>query len=432
MSNADTINLLPGSRIIGLINLGAGDAVNIRTGRDIAWMLTFGCAGCGGLVNTGSAASVTGGAPYVINGDQVATLDPTAFGLGDRLLMNFTANLSSVLGNRFGELSSSNSAPAGAVAFAPDANSGTAVPNGPALASIYAAADGGIPSTSAFDRRSGISVWSKGFIGSRTQDANGIMLASSSTAYGGMVGLDKRVNSNLWLGAFIGAGNDNTSVELSSQSLKTDYVFGGVYGRYDWSSQFFDFALTGGHTATSSNREVANNLTATGLETATASYDGYFLSPELAYGYRLPLTANITATPIARLRYVAGHFDSYNETGSAQNLSVASRTAQNIEERIELQLSNSVGPLGGALQTTITVGALGQERLGDKTINTVLIGQTLAFATPGDDNVGGGYVGFGINLRATEWLTLFAAAEGAAMSDTTKTGIAQAGLRASF
>jgi len=84
------------------------------------------------------------------------------------------------------------------------------------------------------------------------------------------------------------------------------------------------------------------------------------------------------------------------------------------------------------LQTLVTIGGLGQERLGDKTINTVLIGQNLAFATPGQNNVVGGYVGFGINLKATEWLTLFAAAEGTAMSDKTRTGIAQGGLRASF
>jgi uncharacterized protein with beta-barrel porin domain len=431
-SNADTITLLPGSRIIGFINLGGGDVVNIQSGHDIAWMLTFGCTGCGGLVNTGSVANVTGGAPYVINGDQVATLDPTGFGLSDRLLMNFTSNLSSILGNRFGELSSSTSATSAAVGYASGTAPATAISNAPALASIYAASDGGIPSTSVFDRKSGITAWSKGFIGSRTQEANGILLASSSNAYGGMVGVDKRVNSDLWLGTFFGAGKDNTSVALSSLSLKTDYVFGGMYGRYDRSVQFFDFALTGGHTTTSSTRQVANNLVPTGLETATASYDGWFLSPELAYGYRIPLPANFTVTPIARLRYVVGHFDAYSETGSAQNLSVASRTAQNIEERLELQLSHSIEPFGGALQTTVTVGALGQQRVGATTINTILIGQNLAFAAPGENDVAGGYFGFGINLRVAGWLTVFAAAEATAMSDKTKTGIAQAGLRASF
>ena len=45
-SAADTLNLQPGSRIIGEILLGTSDTINIRTGRDIAWLLTFGCS-CG-------------------------------------------------------------------------------------------------------------------------------------------------------------------------------------------------------------------------------------------------------------------------------------------------------------------------------------------------------------------------------------------------
>lgn len=117
------------------------------------------------------------------------------------------------------------------------------------------------------------------------------MVAATTATYGGVLGIDKLVSGDLRLGAFIGAGNGQLSVDLNSQSIKTDYVFGGVYGRFDWSPQFLDFAISAGHSTNSSSRLVANNLAPSGLESATCSYDGWFVSPELAYGYRVLLPA---------------------------------------------------------------------------------------------------------------------------------------------
>jgi outer membrane autotransporter protein len=40
---------------------------------------------------------------------------------------------------------------------------------------------------------------------------------------------------------------------------------------------------------------------------------------------RMPLGGNLVLTPAARLRYLAANFGGYSQTGSAQNLTVASR-----------------------------------------------------------------------------------------------------------
>ena len=372
----------------------------------------------------------------MINGNQIATLDPTAFGLADRTLMDFTGNVSSLISSRFGEFASTGSSGTGASAFAPTNNgvadaANVAFGGIPAVSNAYAQ-DTSVPNATAVDKASGIAVWSKGFAGVRHQDADGPMLSANTVAYGGVIGMDKQMTSDLRLGAFIGAGNSQLNVDLSSQTVKTDYAFGGIYGRYDWSAQFLDFAVSAGHSSNASNRLVANNLAPNGLETATANYGGWFVSPELAYGYRIPLASNIVLTPIARVRYVAGMFDGYSEAGSAQNLTVASRTTQNVEERFGLALSRIDPTQQGSLKTTATLGVLGQERFGSTTFNAVLIGQNLAFAAPGQNDVAGLYTGIGFDYRATERVTLFAATEGTIMSDKSATGIVQGGVRVSF
>ena len=237
------------------------------------------------------------------------------------------------------------------------------------------------------------------------------------------LGLDRQLTSDLRAGLFLGAGNSRTDVDSNSQTIKSDLAFGGLFGRFDWTSQFFDFVVSGGHSTNSSSRSVANNLVASGLETATASYNGWYASPETAYGVRIPLGPDLLLIPTARVRYVVGFLDSYSEAGSAQNLMVSNRTTQNLEERFDLALSQTKALADGILETTATVGAIGLERLGSTTINTVLIGQNLSFATPGEDNTVGVHAGVGFDYRVTQRVSLFAAGDGTLMNDKSRSAI---------
>jgi outer membrane autotransporter protein len=270
-------------------------------------------------------------------------------------------------------------------------------------------------------------VWTSGFGGERHQSANGLVLPTDDWAYGAAMGVDRMFGGNLRLGAFVGAGGGREAVELNVQTIDSTYVFGGGYGRFDWATQYLDFALYGGGVDNKSARQVANNTVANGLEIATASYGGWFISPEVTYGYGIPFNA-VTVTPRLRLRYVGGELDGYSETGSMQNLSVGGRSINDIEERGEVEFST----VSGGFKGTAYVGIVGLERLGNPTINTVLLSQNLSFTTPEQASAVGGVLGAGLQYQALPNVKLFVTGEGIAMSDKSDSFAATGGAKVSF
>jgi outer membrane autotransporter protein len=422
-----TLTNIVGGRVIGPIELlGTTGAVNFQGGN---WLFTFTALPAATTFNTG-------GAPFVVVGNQVAVLDPTTFALADRALTNFTGEVSEMLQDRFAGMTPAGGSGGGALGFAgaptsPVASEAQAAFSGiPSVAMSYASAAsrpvlGKAPAAAApyYDT----TVWASGFGGERKQRADGDILPTTDTAFGGAMGVDRVLGGNLRLGAFVGAGASREAVELDVQTIDATYVFGGAYGRFDWATQYLDFSLYGGGIDNKSTRQIANNTVASGFETATASYGGWFINPEVTYGYRIPFNA-ITVTPRVRLRYVGGELDGYSESGSMQNLSVGSRAINDLEERGEVELST----VAGAFKGSATIGIIGLERLGNPTVNTVLLGQNLSFVTPGQASAFGGVVGMRMEYRAMANVALFVAGEATAMSDKSDSFAASGGARVSF
>jgi hypothetical protein len=424
-SGPDTLTLLPGSFIVGGINLlGVNDTVNVNAGNQ---NLTF---------NNLAGANVTGTVPFVVSGNRIASIDPTPFGLADKNLMDFTRAVSSILGS-LGDSTSVSSGPS-PTAFAAETGAnriGDAFASIPALA--YAGNDNMAFKNPTMVYGDGRSVWARGFAGERFQQADDANQKAKNLFEGGAIGADLLVRSDLRFGIFAGGGHSQLSVALNLGNVTTDTVFGGVYGRYLFSSfgkaSFLDFALHGGGSSNSSSRNINNNLIASGLETATASYNSSYVSPELTYGVKLPLWANYTLTPSVRLRYVAGTFGGYTETGSTSNLTVASRTIQDFEQRGELKLTHTTAfTPRDALLTSVHAGVLGIERLGDTTVNTVLLGQGLPFVTPGRSSVAGLFGGLGVEWRTRSGVSFFGAAEYTAMTDQANLIVGRGGIRVAF
>jgi hypothetical protein len=417
------LTLLPGSFIVGTIQLpGTGGTVNIDARNQ---NLSF---------NTLAGATVTSTFPSVVSGNRIATVDPTSFATASTALADFTRSVSAIVPD-FGDRSASGST--GVVAFA-----------SPEGSSRVADAFASLPGLSAYNSEQiafksptavyadGTAVWGRGFGGQHIQLADGTLLRNTSTWYGGAMGIDKLVRPDLRLGAFIGAGSTHNSIDLNSGSTDSNIVFGGAYARYTVGSLFLNVALQAGSLSSTTLRNINNNLSAGGLEVASAGYGGWYISPEVTLGQQLALgrlfDSHYSVTPSVQVRDLYASFGGYSETGTTANLAVGNRDTQGLEERAQIKLTRitQISPTS-QLSINLTGGVIGDQRIGTDAVDAILLAQPIAFTAPGATNVWGGLGELGLEWQMRD-VSVFAAASYIAWQNSGSIVSGRGGIRVGF
>ncbi len=360
--------LLPGSIIVGGLEVDfAANTLTVTPG--ISLVYTFSGA-VPATINTFGTLSA-------VNGNQVAVVDTTAMGQADEMLADLTGSISNAVHARLCGVSDRGPNGSSAIGLGGTSFMGLG-------ARMNLLSDGAPTDAGSMDRSS--SVWGQTFGAHRDEEATSTSAQASHSYLGGIAGLDRWISRSMQIGAFAGGATADLEVPLS-QNVDVETLFGGVYANVTNGKSFLRMLLTAGTSDHESTRRVGNNTLASGLQSATASFDGHFISPEVSVG----TTWNwgwLTIEHSARLRYAHLSLDGYTETGAAGNFTVGDRDVSLWSGRA--QLAFPFTGAAGTISPRVGIEAWGGNH---DTVSGVLLGQTVALTPVGDDDDVMGLVG---------------------------------------
>ncbi len=349
--------LMPGSVVEGLVRFdGINEKLTLPTGQ--SQYLDYG----------GEFTTLDSTAPFVLDTTNtlVVTVDPTAFAAPGIWLQTLTGAIHQGIGGNDGADGSGSTFAFGEPTINPDG--------------------------------SGRQIWAGGFGGFQSQSGSGA-LTDMDQGYGGAIAGAGIVSGARMYGAFAGGSYSRFETDNASQTVDSTSAFGGLYGAGTHGAVRIKGTLMGGYARFSSDRRVANNTVTGGVETATADYDGYFLSPSLTATREIGDRASISLGGY----YAALFLDSYEESGSAAGLAVDSRTVQVAALRAEAAFR--AAEWNGQTGTTSVhtwFGIDGQFNLGGDTVNGTVTGLPIDFSTSYADAAAIGFIGAGLKRTSDD------------------------------
>lgn len=384
LTSGDSVTVINTGRIMAdlqafAILMDGSDAV-LSLGVGTAIQGNIGFTGPDGLVQIGNGLNTalsfaltpgyvdTNGAPYVINGNALAVVDPTGFSSQDEVLAETTSLIADAIDNRFAAVRSR-------------ASGDHAGENSKRVVSSSGPVSG-----------ANTEAWATALGGYWNQEREG---AGSDFDYGAgglMVGVDSSASHDTRLGVFAGAISGEMTADTQSQSIANDHYFAGTYVDLSSERYFLDLSVAAGIARFDSKRRIANNLVLEGIEYARADYDGIFLSPSATIGTEISLGGGVL-TPSVRARCAALFLDSYKERGSTADLDVDSREVGIFELRGQLAYDFApVVTTGGRFDWGMRIGANAAAG-GGEDADAVLMGQAINISTHDDKSVISGFAG---------------------------------------
>ena len=393
----NTLRLFPGSNIQGPLNFAAGNTLDVTNGLNVN--KTF----------TGNTPFVvSNGAPFAVNGLQVAVVDPTALAMADDIVFDL---VNSVSGSVFSRLRSERLGGS----------------TGQAVAALQE--DDGLAFASSMG--AGTEAWVEVFGLAREQRDTSPAVGADHYLGGIIAGIDTPVGADTRAGLFLGGSYGELDVKFDSQDEDIGSAFIGAYGGYASGPWAIDLVVTGGWSRYDLTRNIANNTVPGGMETASADYDGYFIAPELSVAHTVAVNGQ-EVIPSVQLGYAGTHLDSYTETGSSSGMTVNDRFIHLLTGRFQVTVPVRIPQYADSVYFAPYAGVEGRTRLDNSDVNAVLLGQSISFDAGGEDSVGAALAGVELSALIDDGVSLFGRVEATAESNSGRTIAGQAGLQIAF
>jgi uncharacterized protein with beta-barrel porin domain len=345
----NTLTLLAGSKIVGLLGI-AGDGGNtLVIGRRLNTALAY--------TYSPSLTVETNGMPYALayvgNNRVIFVVDPTLFAAGDDMV----ADLSRSVGNAI------------------DARLGSTI--GQSANTIMASTSNAQATGAHWE------TWATGLASYRAQGEEGLNDGFDTKLGGFALGSDTVLSSGTRFGGFVGASSAHLNTSAGNEQIDSASTYAGIYAGYTLPNAFVNLALTGGSAKADTSRDVLNNMVAGGIEQAKGNPEGMFITPQATIGTQIKNASGIL-TPSLRIAYTHLAMDSYAETGSTANMTVAARTVSTLDLRG--QVAFAIKPIitaTGQFDATVRIGADATFSNSDD-ISATVLGQPLNFSTTQD------------------------------------------------
>ena len=372
-NNTDTLNLLSGSQIIGIIDLNNGtDIVNI-SGANNSSTLT--------LTDVETINLINGNGLLV--GDVVTMVDPTGQSVSSAVLSSTTFAVHNVVNQRLAHHQP--------------------------LKPIQVATSE-LTSGMVFQERAP-QLWGSALGEMRERDLEGIALGYDHNYVGFTGGYEAsfyKARIGL-LGGFVRSTVKTTGDKfgrLRSVDTDTDSFFVGAYGQYFLGGINLTTTLMAGYEDHENDRAVVDNLN--GFETAQADFSSLFISPSLTVSSAYNVGTQVELRPSMTFAYSAGWYDDYAESGTTRSdLVIDDRNVHALTGQLQLAAAYSL-----AEESELEFRAGAKARYTDNDdIDVNLAGTDFRIPNASDDSVYGGYLGVNVRVAIKESINLVANAE---------------------
>ncbi|MEZ5586838.1 MAG: autotransporter domain-containing protein [Sedimenticolaceae bacterium] len=360
---SQTLNILPGSRIVGVIDMGGSgddDTANIYSASSHSEILTF--------ENTENINLFIENA-HRVNANTVVIYEPVLMAAQVTSLANFSNDVHRFLGQRLRP----------PVAFEP----------------VQVAALELTPGL--FHTNDGRMAWGQA-LGGTTRLSAGPRTGGFDDDYGALMAGYEFASGEQRVGWLAGVARANTrAVDAGSD---TDSLFAGVYGNVRRDELYLSGSVIVGSGWHESGRTLVDNLA--GPQYAASEFNSYYLSPSLSLGRVFNVDADWELRPSLTASYTLAHFDSYQESGASNaNLHVDSRLSHVLSTRWQVEAAHR----GNQGEVSLYAG-LQSRHIRDDAVDASMAAGDFRIGSGLDDNAFGGFVGTGGDFELTDRLRL--------------------------